>query len=207
MICLSLLTSLLRIKRARATCTIPTIFRDFRHLPSTRVYHGGNPEYINPAEVADMERKLIWPDTEHYPPDIIISIGAGQESSSRRPPWGFNNWWTKLRSDDRVVLDPSQSSSHAQDTWERYIGSLSSTQRDSIRYIRLNVPVNQPLPRLDDVDAMNSYRDHIKFRLRGFNLEHQARQLIALCFFFDIMQPPTEGEQETFVYKGIDQTL
>jgi hypothetical protein len=191
----------------RATITIPTIFRDFRHSPSNRVYHGGNPEYSNPVEIADKERKLIWPDTEHYPPDIIISIGAGYDASSKRPLRRVNTWRPKSRSDDRLILDPSQSSSNAQDTWDHYKDSLPSKPRDDIRYVRLNVPLDCPVPRLDDVDEMKPFQRQIQKLLRGFSFAQQARQIIASCFFFDIIQPPTEGENGTLVCKGMCWTL
>jgi hypothetical protein len=199
----------LNIRRARATITIPTIFRDFRHSPSNRVYHGGNPEYINPVEVADTERKLIWPDTEHYPPDIIISIGAGHDASasSKRPLRQVNTWRPKPRSDDRIILDPSLSSLNAQDTWDHYKDSLPSRPRDDIRYVRLNVPVDCPIPKLDDVDEMNHFQKQIKKLLRGVSFVQQARQIIASCFFFDIIQPPTEGENGILLCKGMCWTL
>lgn len=33
--------------------------------------------------VADLERRLIWPDTEYSPPDILLSIGTGCNSTTR----------------------------------------------------------------------------------------------------------------------------
>ena len=191
------------MRRARATITTPTIFRDFRHFPSNRVYHGGNPEFNNPVEVADMERKLIWPDTEHYPPDIIISIGAGYNASSKKPLWRANTWRPKSRLDDRVTLDPSQSSLIAQDTWDHYKDSLPSRPRDDIRYIRLNLPMDCRVPRLDDVDEMKPFQRQAKSLLRGFNFVQCAQQIIASCFFLDIIQPPTEGEAGKLVCKGM----
>lgn len=193
----------LNTRRARATVTIPTIFRDFRHEPSNRVYHGGSPEYINPVEVGDTERKLIWPDTEHCSPDIIISIGAGYEFSSRRPLRRVNTLWPRSRSDDRVILDPVQSSSYAQDTWTHYKDAIPSKLKDNLRYVRLNAQVHCPLPRLDDVDEMKDFQRQIQKQLRGASLVHRARQIIASCFFFDIIQPPTERENEKLLCRGM----
>ena len=194
---------MLSVRRARATITVPTIFRDFTHLPSNRVYHGGNPEYINPVEVADAERKLIWPDTESYPPDILLSIGAGHDISSRTPPRRANTWRLRARSDDRVVLDPSQSSSNARDSWNHYKDSLPSRPRHDMRYVRLDVPTDCRLPRLEDGEEMGIFQRQIRKSLRGVSLAQKARQIIASCFFFDIIQPPTEGENGTFLCKGM----
>lgn len=33
--------------------------------------------------VADLERRLIWPDTDYSPPDILLSIGTGCNSTTR----------------------------------------------------------------------------------------------------------------------------
>lgn len=194
---------MLNDSRARATVTTPTIFRDFRHLSSNRVYHGGNSEYNNPVELADLERKLIWPDTEHSPPDILISVGAGYDISIKRPRRRSNNWRSKSKSSDRVLLDPVQSSSDAQDTWDHYHDSLLIKPRDESRYIRLNPLVDCAMPKLDDVDEMADYRKEIKKVLRGHTLTNYAQQIIASCFFFDIIQPPTEGENRTLVCKGL----
>jgi len=186
--------------------TTPTIFRDFRHLSSNRVYHGGNSEYNNPVELADLERKLIWPDTEHSPPDILISVGAGYDISIERPRQS-NNWRLKPKPDDRVLLDPVKSSSDAQDIWDHYHDSFLAGPRDKSRYIRLNMPVNGPVPKLDDVDDMAAYKREIQTVLRRHTLTPYAQQIIASCFFFDIIQPPTEGENRTLVCKGLHSNL
>jgi hypothetical protein len=197
----------LKIKRARATITVTTIFRDFIHSPSNRVYRGGNPEYINPVEIADTERKSIWPDTEHYPHDIIISIGAGIAASPGRPLRRVSIWRLKSGSDDRVVLDPSESTSNAQDIWDHYKDSLPNNARDGIRYVRLNVPLHCPVPRLDDVDEMKPFQKQVRSILREVNFASLARQLIASCFFFDIVQPPAEAENGALLSKGDCWTL
>ncbi len=202
MSCPQLDCGLLNNSRARATVTIPTIFRDFRHLSSNRVYHGGNFEYNNPVEVADLERKLIWPDTEDSHPDILISIGAGYDLSIKKPSRWSNNWRSKSKSDDRVLLDPVQSSLDAQNTWDHYYDSLLANPRDESRYVRLNPPVDCAVPKLDDVDEMAAYKKEIRKVLRSLTLTDYAQQLIGSCFFFDILQPPTEGENRTLVCKG-----
>jgi len=193
---------LLNDSRARATVTTPTIFRDFRHLSSNRVYHGGNFEYNNPVELADIERKLIWPDTENSPPDILISVGAGYDLSIKKPSRWSNNWRSKSKSDDRVLLDPVQSSLDAQNTWDHYHDSLLAKPRDESRYVRLNPSVDFAVPKLDDVDEMAAYKKEVRKVLRSLALTDYAQQLIASSFFFDILQPPTEGENRTLVCKG-----
>ncbi|KAF7510682.1 hypothetical protein GJ744_006048 [Endocarpon pusillum] len=46
---------------------------------------------------------LLWPDTEHYSRDIIVSIGAGYDASSRRSLRRANTWWWWNR-DQMIVL-------------------------------------------------------------------------------------------------------
>jgi hypothetical protein len=63
------------------------------------------------------------------------------------------------------------------------------------------------MPKLDDVDEMNPFQRQIRELLRGVSFAQQARQIIASCFFFDIIQPPTEGENGTLLCKGMCWTL
>jgi hypothetical protein len=193
--------SMLNTRRARATVTVPTIFRDFSHSPSNHVYCGSNSEYINPVEVSDTERKLIWPDTEQYPPDIIISIGAGRQASSKES--GRQKSWL----DDLVILDPLQCSLNAQDAWDHFRDSLPGKPGDDIRYVRLNVSVDYRMPKLDAKEEMNYFKKLVKEKLGGVSYKQAARQIIASCFFFDIIQPPTEVDNGSLLCKGICRSL
>lgn len=63
--------------RARATSAAPSYFKTFRSERNRRGYLDGALYHNNPVRVADLERRLIWPNTESSPPDILLSIGTG----------------------------------------------------------------------------------------------------------------------------------
>lgn len=71
------------LRRARATSAAPSYFKTFRSEHSRRGYLDGALYNNNPVRVADLERRLIWPDTEYSPPDILLSIGTGCNNTTR----------------------------------------------------------------------------------------------------------------------------
>lgn len=73
-----------KFRRARATSAAPSYFKTFRSKRSRRGYLDGALYHNNPVRVADLERRLIWPDTEFFPPDILLSIGTGCNSTTRQ---------------------------------------------------------------------------------------------------------------------------
>lgn len=68
--------------RARATSAAPGYFKPFINDRTGIGYLDGALYYNNPARVANMECKIIWPDTVNYPPDILLSIGTGHDAVS-----------------------------------------------------------------------------------------------------------------------------
>ncbi|KAL8968226.1 MAG: hypothetical protein Q9183_002563 [Haloplaca sp. 2 TL-2023] len=61
---------------ARATSAAPTYFKSFKSHRNNQGYLDGALYHNNPVRVADLERRLIWPDTEDSPPDLLLSIGT-----------------------------------------------------------------------------------------------------------------------------------
>lgn len=66
---------------AAATSAAPSFFKPFRCLKNGKTYHDGALYHNNPVRVAWRERKLLWPDVSHRPPDIFLSLGTGQNKS------------------------------------------------------------------------------------------------------------------------------
>ncbi|KAL9035741.1 MAG: hypothetical protein Q9214_006446 [Letrouitia sp. 1 TL-2023] len=62
---------------ACATSAAPSFFKPFVSR-NGRTYLDGALYYNNPIKVANHERKLIWPDVADSPPDLILSLGTGQ---------------------------------------------------------------------------------------------------------------------------------
>ncbi len=72
------------VDSARATSAAPTYFKPFFHKASKQVYQDGGLYHNNPIEIADIERKLIWPEMEHQYPDIVLSLGTGFNPASKK---------------------------------------------------------------------------------------------------------------------------
>jgi len=64
---------------AAATSAAPKYFKTYVHEATNRSYVDGALYYNNPASLAERERKLLWSDTEDSEPDILLSIGCGQD--------------------------------------------------------------------------------------------------------------------------------
>ena len=67
--------------RARATSAAPTYFKSFRSARNGRGYLDGALYHNNPVHVADLERRLIWPETEDSTPDLLLSIGTSRNDA------------------------------------------------------------------------------------------------------------------------------
>lgn len=63
---------------AAATSAAPSYFKPFVHGPTKRTYLDGALYHNNPVWLANRERKLLWPDVADKHPDILLSIGTGQ---------------------------------------------------------------------------------------------------------------------------------
>jgi hypothetical protein len=63
---------------ACATSAAPSYFKPFTHLATDRTYMDGALYHNNPVKVANHERKAIWPDVAENHPDVVLSIGTGQ---------------------------------------------------------------------------------------------------------------------------------
>ena len=72
------------LPRARATSAAPSYFKTFRSKRNGRGYLDGALYHNNPVQVADLERRLIWPDRDPLPPDILLSIGTSCNNSIRQ---------------------------------------------------------------------------------------------------------------------------
>ena len=76
-----------------------------------------------------------------------------------------------------------------------------SNYRD--RYIRINPPLSEDPPNLDDVDCMQCLQELVRGQLRRDDRIHQvALQLVATCFYFEKMAPVEKLSENTYQCKG-----
>ncbi|KAK4629215.1 Calcium-independent phospholipase A2-gamma [Fulvia fulva] len=61
---------------ARATSAAPQHFKPLCHEASKQTLLDGGIYHNNPINIADQERKLIWPSHQDVEPDVVVSIGT-----------------------------------------------------------------------------------------------------------------------------------
>lgn len=69
---------------AAATSAAPPYFKSFTHSATDLTYLDGALYYNNPVKVIQRERKFLWPDVADLHPDILLSIGTGQDNETEK---------------------------------------------------------------------------------------------------------------------------
>jgi len=185
---------------ARATSAAPTYYKPFPHEPSKQTYIDGGIWHNNPVDIAESERKLIWPDTAHLPPDILLSIGSGccqtlptpkrPSKAVRRHGIGSN-----IKAYYRLAVDHIESSLDSERIWREYLEGLSPSQEQKRRYRRLNVELEEAPPKLDDVDSIDELQNTARKQWsRDPRISDVAQDLIASSFYFEKVKLATEDD-------------
>lgn len=188
-------------------------FKPFVNEHNHRSYIDGSPRFINPAAIADRERKLIWPDVAHKDPDILLSIGTGQDrfqvlsklaeygkvaasreqinvevsQGQQHKPFGF------LKQAANLFTSRQEDVLEAEIAWVSFKSTLTSTATNSNggrRYVRFNPDLDSEPPAMDNRSELRSLQQTTRKRLclphRQMALQHVGHVLIASCFYFEI---------------------
>ncbi|KAL9120659.1 MAG: hypothetical protein Q9187_002784 [Circinaria calcarea] len=174
------------------TSAAPGYFRSFHHTNTNVIYEDGGIYHNNPVNIADSERKLIWPDLADIPPDIILSIGTGHNPNrqteqpnnpliSKPPKRGLV---THFQTFKRIARDHVAVSLDSERTWMNWLHTVSRPTDYQKRFLRLNVTCAEGPPLLDDIPSMPQLRKYVQEQF-GVNqsIEQVAYQLIASSFF------------------------
>lgn len=193
--------------RARATSAAPRIFKPFYHQLSKQIYVDGAIYHNNPIEIADKERKLIWPNMKDDSPDIVVSVGTTLRLNSRHP--------SELTSPPRhgvlshgkllykMAADRIASGVDPEKAWDNYMSVLQPHPIDLPRYVRLNPQLSDEPPRLDEVYRMIPLQELVREKWRDDRKIYQvAVQLIASSFYFETSTPSESVTGETLQFKG-----
>lgn len=194
---------------ARSTSAAPRYFRPFHHEPTQKGYVDGAIYHNNPINVAEQERKLLWPELEESFPDIVLSLGTAYNAQLHRAES------EKITSTSKrgvishgVVLinllkNHMATSLECEKIWDSFLLHLPKAVQLS-RFVRINPQLTGEVPEMDDVKELQS----LQMKARNF-LRHNERieklswQLLATSFYFQPTLAPEPGEDnENFSVEG-----
>jgi len=196
---------------ARATSAAPTYYKSFIHEGSRHEYLDGGLFHNNPVNIADSERKLLWPKQAHKEPDILLSIGSGYcttsiPSASVLPEGARNDAVKNLKALKKIAVGHIDSSLNAQNAWLEYTKVHNISNATSFRFRRLNLQLQKEPPKLDDVSKLQMLKENVaqNFRDPHVDISEIAKQLIATSFFFELDRKTqsTHGSKHKFTVIG-----
>lgn len=179
----------LTFDRARATSAAPTYFKRLCHQASKQTYADGGIYHNNPIQVADVERKLLWPALKDCEPDIVLSLGTAYSSKQKgETKWrpvqkGLLSHGKYLSS---LARDHVKTSMDSERTWTDFLRTKHPTPENRKRYVRINPRMNEFLPKLDEIDKMDILKEMTRLHLDSNPVMGSlAQRLVATCFYFD----------------------
>ena len=187
------------------------MFKPYCHAPSKQVYTDGAIYHNNPIQIADKERKLIWPELENESPDIVVSVGtsynpatrSSSESalSPRSPRLGVFSHGKSLM---KIAIDHIASSLDSEKAWRSYMDVLNPPPNQKARYIRINPQLNENPPGLDEVDRLPYIQEVVReMSSTNVSIQNVALRLIASSFYFEKSQPVELSSDGSIHVKGL----
>ena len=123
-------------------------------------------------------------------PDIILSIGTTFRHTSplspealASPRTGFFAYGKSLY---KIAVDHIQASLDSEKAWETYMSVLQPPREYRSRFVRINPPLDEDPPPLDDVGRMQYIQELVREQIRNDKqIQQVALQLVASCFYFE----------------------
>lgn len=169
------------------------MFKPFCHEPSKQVYTDGAIYHNNPIQIADKERKLIWPDLENEYPDIVVSVGTSYNPAARSfaektlsplsPRLGVYRHGKSLM---KIAIDHIASGLDSEKIWHSYMNVLHPTPDQKARYIRINPQLKENPPAMDEVERLPYIKEVVREMLStDVSIQNVALRLVASSFYFE----------------------
>ena len=190
---------------AYSTSAAPTYFPPYYHEAKRQPYIDGCLHRNNPIQILEEERRAIWQD--ETPPDILLSIGTGIQVEAE----GVAKFLSKsdkmmtwllplgLRGKLAMGLDVIHSTLDCNRQWDEFVASTRWDRKTSYVCHRLNIGLENPPPRIDEVGAIAHLKSEAKWYLsrsrriylnKNYTSAYRhaqvvVRRLIAAPFFFE----------------------
>ncbi|KAH2084173.1 hypothetical protein KXX03_002649 [Aspergillus fumigatus] len=167
---------------ARATASAHLFFSTV-HLPGLGSFQdGGLPRYNNPAHVAELEAKHLWP--EGPDPDIFITLGTGSETRCAKPS-AFRNvlvdgWIPR-------VYRAMQRTFDGRVTWLDQYARLDDTSKE--HHFRFD-SLFGGLPPMDNTDCMDYLSNQARIQSSWQDSGEAALTLLTSSLFFELDAKP-----------------
>ena len=154
------------------------------------MYMDGAIYHNNPVQIADKERKLLWPGMAKEYPDLLVSLGTCYNPNSDVTPEDSslprNGFWSYGKSLLKIASDHVRSSLDSEKAWHAYMNVLSPTSNQRSKYYRLN-PELDNVPSLDEVEHMSTIKEKVRSMMCvDSRIQRLASHLIASSFYFEV---------------------
>jgi predicted acylesterase/phospholipase RssA len=194
---------------AAATSAAPLYFKPYTHQRTRTSYIDGGLYHNNPVHVANRERKLLWPEIADKHPDMLLSIGTGQNTIEAREKLERRSSSPKhedtthksrgLRRTLGALYHRFDNILDAEHTWTEFEADINNRNNDfPSSYIRFNLDLKKKLPPFDAKDKFQEFRNDVKQRLKDPDVVEMTREiacsLVASSFYFEL--------ENTMPYRG-----
>ncbi len=157
--------------------------------------------------MADLERRLIWPDTEFSPPDILLSIGTGCNSTTLEEAANYLHY--RFREPNRLPMRSSSAEAGTQQnmfeklrktskmtkvikllknrvenildtelSWLKFMSDAARGDEDEKkRYRRINPNLGENPPKLDDVKMLPRLRHRMHQIMKHVDFQKQIGEV------------------------------
>lgn len=184
------------------------MFKPLCHNPSKQVYVDGAVYLNNPIQVADKERKLIWPNCGSEYPDILLSIGTSHNPQSHKrvpekpvaPKLGVFSHGKSLL---KIAIDHIASTVDSERLFRNYMSILPFTGDHQSRYVRINPQLSEDPPPLDGVNRLSYLQAVVRGQMaESLEVKRVAKQLIASSFYFEKTEAAKMEMDGSFLHYG-----
>lgn len=170
-------------------------------------YVDGAVFHNNPVRIANYESKLLWPDADQRPPDILLSIGTGlhgadtenflDASRSDRRRFQIRKMINQVKptQHNKLVAVPKafpqieswltifkkrvESALDAEATWREFRKDVVGTTPHAAaeRYIRLNPRTKNRIPKMDDKSQIDNLQEEVINSLRTHGSQTKVKDI------------------------------